>query len=108
MTTSRAARLKAEGRVREAVAEYNGSEVSAEVGEYDSGNVYTLSQREIDEGVVAMLLQCGISHGSAADIDLYRLVGVYLRDLDARREINAVFGNGCRLARPAILVENDV
>jgi len=87
---SRTARLKAQNRVREAIAEYCEGEVLPAVREYDSGSVHLLSQQEVDNGVVALLLQCGVNHGSAGDVDLYRLVGAYLRDPEARREINEV------------------
>lgn len=94
MSSNRDARLKARRRIREALAEYNESEVSPEAREYNSSEVHTLSQREITDGVVALVLQCGIFAGSAGDIDLYRLVGAYLLDPEARREINEVLRRG--------------
>lgn len=93
MSLSQAARLKAQDRIRKAIAEYNESEASAVPHEYDSGNVHTLSQREINDGVIAFLLQCNVASGSAGDIDLYRVVGAYLRDPVARKEINEILKN---------------
>lgn len=94
MTSSRAARLKAQDHIRKAIAEYNECEASAATYEYDSGNVHTLSQQEITDGVVAFLLQCNIVAGSAGDIDLYRLIGTYVRDPAARQRVNRAIAVG--------------
>lgn len=90
MTLSRVPRLKAQNSIRKAVAEYTEGEVVLAGQEYDSGNVHTLSQREITDGVIAFLLQCNIVAGSAGDIDLYSLIATYLRNPEVRRQLNQV------------------
>jgi len=59
-------------------------------GDYDSDNAHTISNEEVSAGVVALLLATGICHGSAGDVDLYRLNQRYLRDQDFRQQVNAL------------------
>ncbi len=75
------------------MAEYTEGEVTLAGQEYDSGNMHTLSQREINDGVIAFLLQCNIAAGSAGDIDLYGLIATYLRNPAIRRKLNQVVGD---------------
>jgi hypothetical protein len=49
-----------------------------------------LSRLQIDQGVVALVLECNLTGGSVGDVDLYKLVRTYLHNLTARNEINAV------------------
>jgi len=89
-------KAKAQGLVREGIALYSGSDYSPTNHQLDSGSVDTLSHQQVVDGVLAMLLQCNIAAGSTGDIDLYKLNSLYLRDVEARREINKVL-NGRRL-----------
>jgi hypothetical protein len=49
-----------------------------------------LSQLQMDQGVVALVLECNLSGGSVGNVDLYKLVRAYLQNPAARNEINAV------------------
>lgn len=56
----------------------------------DSGNVHMLTEEQINSGVIAMLLQCGIAHGSGGSLELYKLNQRYLQDVKIREQINAL------------------
>jgi hypothetical protein len=56
----------------------------------NSGRYGELSHQQIRIAVVAMLLVCNLSAGSAGDIDLYKVLNLYLKDPSTRAEINAV------------------
>ena len=50
-----------------------------------------LSRHQIDQGVIALVLECNLSGGSVSGgVDLYKLVRTYLWDPQARSEMNAV------------------
>jgi hypothetical protein len=49
-----------------------------------------LSRQQIDQGVIALVLECNLSGGSVSDVDLYKLVRNYLWYPEARNEMNAV------------------
>ncbi|CAG9195952.1 conserved hypothetical protein [Paraburkholderia caribensis] len=87
---------KAQSLVREGVALYCGNEYPPPTHQLDSGSVHSLNHQQIVQGVIAMLLQCNITSGSAADIDLYKLNSLYIRDPEIRRVING-FLNDQRL-----------
>jgi len=53
--------------------------------EYDK-----LTRTQIDQGVVALVLECNLSGGSVGDMDLYKLARCYLQNQNARTEINAI------------------
>jgi hypothetical protein len=55
-----------------------------------SDTVDTLTHQQVVQGVTALLMQCNITSGSVADIDLYKLNSVYLRDHSARKAINEI------------------
>lgn len=49
-----------------------------------------LSREQLDQGVVALVLECNLSGGSVIDMDLYKLIRTYLWSPEARTEINGV------------------
>lgn len=49
-----------------------------------------LSRLQIDQGVVALVLECNLTGGSVGDVDLYKLVRCYLHNEDARIAINEI------------------
>lgn len=63
---------------------------ASQPGNYDSGNAHTISTTEVNDGVVALLLATGIRHGSAGDVDLYKLNQRYLQDRYFRERVNAL------------------
>lgn len=56
----------------------------------DSGSYDLLSRAQIDQGVVALVLQLNLSGGSVSDMDLYKIVRAYLWDEAAREAINEI------------------
>ncbi|MGZ3239520.1 MAG: hypothetical protein ACXWJK_03895, partial [Burkholderiaceae bacterium] len=52
-----------------------------------------LDHLQLWQGIRAFLLECNIEHGSTADVDIYKLVGIYLWNEEARAEINDVVKN---------------
>jgi ferric-dicitrate binding protein FerR (iron transport regulator) len=58
--------------------------------EISSGSRRKLTRRQTDAGVRALMLACNLAGGSTGDIQLYDLLDKYLRDPEARQEINRV------------------
>jgi hypothetical protein len=51
-----------------------------------------LTNEQLDQGVVALVLHCNLTGGSVSDMNLYKLLRTYLQSSDARTEINGVVG----------------
>ena len=51
---------------------------------------HRLSRFQIDQGVVALVHVCNLTGGSVGDVNIYKLMRVYLLDADARAAINAI------------------
>jgi hypothetical protein len=60
--------------------------------EISSADGHKLTRRQTDNGVRALVLVCNLRGGSTGDIQLYDLLDKYLRDPEARAEINRVVG----------------
>lgn len=80
---------KAIDLIRQGLDLYLGRTASL-LGKYDTSNIHTISDLEVNAGVVALLLTTGINHGSAGDVDLYKLNQRYLQDQDFRQQINVL------------------
>jgi hypothetical protein len=63
----------------------------------DSAHYNKLTRLQIDQGVIAMVLQLNLSGGSVGEVDLYRLIRSYLWDEETRVEINKIV-DGVRLS----------
>ncbi|MCI2811234.1 hypothetical protein [Eoetvoesiella caeni] len=55
-----------------------------------SGDYRKIGRLQIDQGVIALVQACKLSGGSVADMDLYKLVRIYLWDKDARAAMNRI------------------
>ncbi len=58
----------------------------------DYENYENLTREQCDQGVIALVHACNLSGGSVMDMDLYKLIRIYLWHPNARAEINAVVG----------------
>ncbi len=82
---------KAQLQIQDAMREFSGggrNEPPTQTVSY--GNYKKLSRHQIDQGVIALVLQLNLSGGSICDMDLYKLVRTYLWDEEARANINEI------------------
>lgn len=71
--------------------------------ELNSMQCAQMSTRQIDNGVRAFMLACNLAGASAGNFfNLYELMQVYIRDLDAREAMNEVIRES-RLREQALL-----
>ncbi|WP_250866180.1 hypothetical protein [Caballeronia sp. INSB1] len=81
---------KAQSLIQEGVALYSGNDTPPSQKQLNSGSVHEISHQQVVQGVTALLLQCNIASGSAGDIELYKLISLYLRNQKVRLAINGV------------------
>jgi hypothetical protein len=91
MDTDKRLKIKTQEAIQSAMREFNGGEdCAAPKNIIDSANYHKLDRRQIDQGVIALLLQLNLSGGSVGNVDLYRLIRTYLWDESARVEMNKI------------------
>lgn len=80
----------AKAEINKALRLFRPSYVEQHVDGVDHASYKKLSRDQIDQGVIALVLECNLSGGSVMDMDLYKLFRTYLWSPEARAEINAV------------------
>jgi hypothetical protein len=85
------AKLQVQAEIHNALRKYSGgSYVMPPKDTINSDSYANLHRLQSDQGVVALVLACNLSGGSAGDMDLYKLVRTYLHSQEARTQINAI------------------
>lgn len=88
--TDKQVKIIAKAEINKALKLFRPSYVKQHVDVVDHASYKKLSRDQIDQGVIAFVLECNLSGGSIMDMDLYKLLRTYLWNPDARAEINAV------------------
>lgn len=84
-------KLRTEAIIQKALKEFSGDmyieppQEAVTYGSYDN-----LNHMQISQGVVALVLATNLASGSVEDVDLYKLVRIYLWDEAARKAINEI------------------
>jgi hypothetical protein len=91
MNVDRQNKLEAQASIHNAMKKFRADSYVKQPTDRVGLNEYDkLSRLQIDQGVVALVLECNLSGGSVGDIDLYTLIRNYLWHPEARTEINAI------------------
>ena len=83
-------KIIAKAEINKAIKLFRPSYVKQHVDVVDHVSYKKLSRDQIDQGVIAFVLECNLSGGSVMEMDLYKLHRTYLWSPEARAEINAV------------------
>lgn len=95
MSSDKQDKLVVQGAIHSAMKKFRADLYVEQPTERICFNEYKkLSRLQIDQGVVALVLECNLSGGSVGDVDLYKLLRCYLHSEDARAEINAIVRGG--------------
>ena len=99
MGSDKQLKIKTQQTIQSAMREFSGGEdIIPPKKVIDSASYKNLDRRQIDQGVVALILQLNLSGGSVGNVDLYNLIRTYLLNEDARVAMNKVvdgFGVYC-------------
>ena len=95
MTADQVIKQRSVDGINKALEEYRGPAYVEPPKKVVTSDNYTkkLSRHQIDQGVIAFVHACNLSGGSVGDMDLYKLLRIYLWNEEARSTINDVVVN---------------